>query len=75
MQRESQVEKILGGLDERERQIVTSRFGLIHGQAPLTLKQVGATMGVTKERIRQIQGRAMDKLRRAAVMEQIDRPA
>ncbi len=66
IQRESQVEGILERLDERERQIVTSRFGLARGQEPLTLKQVGAAIGVTKERVRQIQCRAMSKLRTAA---------
>jgi RNA polymerase sigma factor (sigma-70 family) len=57
---------ILGRLDQRERQIVTARFGLIHGQEPLTLAQVGSAMGVSKERIRQVQVRAMSKLREAA---------
>jgi RNA polymerase primary sigma factor/RNA polymerase sigma factor len=65
-QRRSQVERILNRLSERERQIVTSRFGLIRGHEPLTLTQVGIGMGVTKERIRQIQFRAMSKLRMAA---------
>jgi len=55
IQRESQVKGILERLDERERQIVTARFGLIRGHEPQTLTQVGATMGVTKERVRQIQ--------------------
>jgi RNA polymerase primary sigma factor len=64
--RESRVQGILKRLDERERQIVTSRFGLTRGQEPQTLKQVGAAAGVTKERARQIQCRAMGKLRRAA---------
>ena len=66
IQRESQVERILDRLDQRERQIVTARFGLIHGHEPLTLAQVGSAMGVTKERIRQIQIRAMSRLREAA---------
>ena len=66
VQRESQVKSILGRLDERERQIVTARFGLIRGHEPLTLTQLGAAMGVTKERIRQIQVRAMSRLREAA---------
>ena len=42
IQRESHVERLLDRLDQRERQIVTSRFGLTRGQEPLTLKQVGA---------------------------------
>ena len=66
LQRELQVKKILCCLDERELQIVVGRFGLAGGQGPLTLKQVGAAMGVTKERVRQIQTRAMGKLRKAA---------
>jgi RNA polymerase primary sigma factor/RNA polymerase sigma factor len=66
IRRESHVEGILKRLDERERQIVTSRFGLTRGQERLTLKQVGAAMGITKERVRQIQSRAMGILRKAA---------
>ena len=72
IQRESHVQGILNRLDERERQIVTSRFGLTRGQEPLTLKQVGAAMGVTKERVRQIQCRAMSKLRMAAEEDRIE---
>ena len=66
IRRKSRVESLLGRLDPREQQIITDRFGLVRGQEPLTLKQVGAAMGVTKERIRQLQLRAMDKLRKAA---------
>ena len=72
IQRKSQVEGILKRLDERERQIVRSRFGLTCGQEPLTLKQVGTTMGVSKERIRQIQCRAISKLRTAAEEDRIE---
>ena len=72
IQRESQVKGILERLDERERQIVTARFGLIRGREPLTLKQVGATMGVTKERVRQLQARAMSTLRAVAKESRIE---
>ena len=72
--RELQVGRILSRLDEREQQIIISRFGLDHNQEPQTLKQVGASMGVTKERIRQIEARALNKLRLAAHEERIDVP-
>jgi RNA polymerase primary sigma factor len=72
IQRESQVKSILGRLDERERQIVTARFGLIRGRQPLTLTQVGTEMGVSKERIRQLQSRAMSTLRAAAKESRIE---
>ena len=72
IRRESQVQGILTQLDERERQIVTNRYGLTRGQEPLTLKQVGAAMGITKERVRQLQFRAMGKLRMAAEEDRIE---
>ena len=62
-QREAQIGKILERLDEREQKIIISRFGLDHGHEPQTLKEVGAEMGVTKERVRQIEARALSKLR------------
>ena len=49
-------------LADRERQIVIMRFGLADGQAK-TLREVSREMGVTKERIRQMEVRALQKLR------------
>ena len=71
-QRLSQVGKILARLDEREQKIIISRFGLDYSQEPQTLKEVGAKMGVTKERIRQIEARALNKLRVAAQEDRIE---
>jgi len=65
-QRERQVSQILDNLDDREQKIIISRFGLDYSQEPQTLKEVGEELGVTKERIRQIEARALTKLRAAA---------
>jgi RNA polymerase primary sigma factor/RNA polymerase sigma factor len=73
-QREMQIGRILERLDEREQKIIISRFGLDHSHEPQTLKEVGVEMGVTKERIRQIEARALSKLRIAAVEEKIEVP-
>jgi RNA polymerase primary sigma factor/RNA polymerase sigma factor len=73
--RETEVKRILHRLDERERQIIIQRFGLGCGQEPLTLKQVGANLGVTKERVRQLEMRALTKLRQAAEEEKIELPS
>jgi RNA polymerase primary sigma factor len=70
-QREAQIERILRRLDDREQKIIIGRFGLDHAQEPQTLKEVGASLGVTKERIRQIEARALSKLRQAAKDEKI----
>jgi RNA polymerase sigma factor (sigma-70 family) len=65
---------ILEQLDERERQIIVHRYGLEQGSEPLTLEQVGSRMGVTKERIRQLESRALTKLRKIAHEEKLDIP-
>ena len=49
-------------LDEREREILRLRFGLDRGE-PRTLEEVGEHFNLTRERIRQIEARAMSKLR------------
>jgi RNA polymerase sigma factor (sigma-70 family) len=61
----AEVEKLLRGLDERERRIISLRFGLDRGE-PRTLEEVGGYFDLTRERIRQIEARAMSKLRHPA---------
>jgi RNA polymerase primary sigma factor/RNA polymerase sigma factor len=72
--RTDQIQKILHTLDQREQQIIVRRFGLDHRFEPLTLKEVGEAMGVTKERVRQLEARALSKLRAAANQAKIDLP-
>ena len=58
----SEISRLLAPLDERERTILTLRFGLDRGE-PRTLEEVGVLFNLTRERIRQIEARAMSKLR------------
>jgi RNA polymerase primary sigma factor len=57
-----QVKDVLGSLTERERKVLMMRFGLEDGH-PRTLEEVGKEFGVTRERIRQIEAKALRKLR------------
>jgi RNA polymerase sigma factor (sigma-70 family) len=57
-----EVRRLLAPLDEREREILRLRFGLDRGE-PRTLEEVGKCFNLTRERIRQIEARAMSKLR------------
>jgi len=57
-----EVARALGILDEREGQVVMMRYG-IGGESPRTLADVGAALGITRERVRQIENRALSKLR------------
>jgi RNA polymerase sigma factor (sigma-70 family) len=66
--------RILNRLDERERNIIMYRFGLNQESEPLTLEQLGGRFGVTKERIRQLESRALNKLRKIAMDEKLDIP-
>jgi RNA polymerase primary sigma factor len=59
-----EVGDLLDVLDDRERRIINSRFGL-DGKQPKTLEEVGEKFGVTRERIRQLQNIALNKLRKA----------
>ena len=56
------IDALLGDLKERERQVIVLRFGLEDGH-PRTLEEVGREFNVTRERIRQIEAKALRKLR------------
>ena len=56
------IDTLLEDLKERERQVIVRRFGLDDGH-PRTLEEVGREFNVTRERIRQIEAKALRKLR------------
>jgi RNA polymerase primary sigma factor len=63
--------RLLDAIDERDARVLKLRFGL-EGQEPLTLKQIGQEVGLTRERVRQIE---MDALRKIQAQLQDDRPS
>ncbi|MGI9538787.1 MAG: RNA polymerase sigma factor RpoD [Miltoncostaeaceae bacterium] len=69
LQREG-LDDALGGLTERERKVLELRFGL-RGEEPRTLEEVGRRFGVTRERIRQIEARTLNKLQASRGCQQL----
>jgi len=67
---ESQVHELLDGLEEKEGRVLKLRFGL-DGQAPLTLQKIGDALGLTRERVRQIEQKAMRKLAQSQKLRQL----
>jgi RNA polymerase primary sigma factor len=59
-----EIAEVLVMLDDRERMIINRRFGL-DGQEPKTLEEIGRELGVTRERVRQVQNVALNRLRGA----------
>ena len=62
--------KLMAALRPREQQVLALRFGL-GGKSRLSLSQVGRVLEVSKERIRQIQDRALEKLRAVAAEDEL----
>ena len=66
------VDRLLRSLSQREEQVLRIRFGFQDGVAR-TLQQTGEHFGITRERVRQIEARALEKLRRAIELQELDR--
>ena len=64
------ISEVLETLNERERQVIEDRFGLVNGY-PKTLEEVGKAYNVTRERIRQIEAKALKKLRHPTRMKRL----
>ena len=65
------VRRLLSSLSDREREIIELRFGL-EGQVPMSLKEIGELYNLTKERIRQIEKRALDRLKESEYTRYVD---
>jgi RNA polymerase sigma factor (sigma-70 family) len=68
------IREMLKELDGREQKVIAFRFGLEGEGEPQTLEQVGWRLGVTKERVRQIEVRTLEKLRRIAERRALEIP-
>jgi RNA polymerase primary sigma factor len=67
---ENQVHELLDGLEEKEARVLKLRFGL-DGQPSLTLQKIGDALGLTRERVRQIEQKAMRKLAQSQKLRQL----
>ena len=68
------VDRLLRSLSQREEQVLRIRYGFLDG-ASRTLAQTGGHFGISRERVRQIEARALEKLRAAIDMQEMDRAA
>jgi len=68
-----ELDELISRLDDREKKIISARFGL-NGHEPITLKEVGEKLGVTRERIRQLEKTALSKMRSGFALREKVRP-
>ena len=60
--REDALHRAVAGLPEREREVIMLRYDLDGGEGPLSLEQIGRRLGLTRERVRQIEAEALERL-------------
>lgn len=65
------LERSMDELSERERKIIILRFGL-NGNSPLTLEEIGRILGITRERVRQIQNKAIARMRDIQLIQELE---
>lgn len=70
-QRKTRIGHVLEYLSERERQVICWRYGLMN-QPTLSLRKISKKIGLSQEGVRRIELRALKKMRRPAIMEQVD---
>jgi RNA polymerase primary sigma factor len=59
---QERIREALAGLPERERLVLELRFGFVEGKEGASLEQIGKQLGLTRERIRQLESTALDRL-------------
>ena len=66
-----EIERLVEVLSEREREVISRRFGL-NGYKPMTLREIEKVIDLSKERIRQIEDKALEKLQRVAKVRELE---
>jgi RNA polymerase sigma factor (sigma-70 family) len=71
MSRRKQIDEWISGLTDAERQVVELRYGL-NDESPWTLNSIGKRFGITRERVRQIEKKAIDRIRKQTQMSNME---